>query len=175
MGQVGVYGPCAVGGEQCHLVHVPGFAAFQNHGYPGAHPDTDQVLFKAGDCQQGWDGQVTFVHTTVGENQDVHPVPAGPGALRKEGIQGLPQRSLLFIEQGHGAHRKGGMAEVPDPEKVFLGDHRGGELQYRTVVFPHIQQVSVIPDIDGTVCLDFLPQGVYGRVGDLGKALPEIV
>ena len=49
------------------------------------------------------------------------------------------------------------------------------DLQHRAVGAFFLQEVAVRTDIDSRIGHDFFPQGIDGRVGDLGKELLEIV
>ena len=95
--QVRVYGPRAVGRQQRQLVHVPRLAAFQHHGHRRPLLHADQVLLQAGYRQQGRNRQVLRVHTPVGQDQDIHPVGAGPVAFREEPGQRVPELFFLII------------------------------------------------------------------------------
>ena len=97
MSQVRVHRPRAKGDEQGQVMHVPGFAAFQDHGNRRALFDADQVLFQGGNSQQGRDRQMVFVHAPVRQDQDVDAVPARLIAQVEKGVQSLPERTVLFI------------------------------------------------------------------------------
>ena len=66
MSQVGVHRSGTVGDQQGQLVHVPGFAALQDHGNRRALFDVDQVLLQRGYRQQRGNSKVIFVHTFIG-------------------------------------------------------------------------------------------------------------
>ena len=59
--------------------------------------------------------------------------------------------------------------------KLVLGEHRGRQLQHGAVVRVLGKQISVVPDIYGTVGLANFPQRVDRRVRHLGEALFEVI
>ena len=68
-----------------------------------------------------------------------------------------------------------GLLHIPDLHQVSGGEDGVPNLEDPAVFRPLLQQVPVVPDIDGGVGDHLLPDGVNGRVGDLGEELLEVV
>ena len=125
--------------------------------------------------QQGRNGEMIGVHAPVRQDQDVDAVGTRPVARGKESIQGGTEAGFLFIQQRDCPHRKGPMVQTPDSGERLLCQHWGRQFQDGAVVRSVRQQISVIADINRAVGFDLFPQSVDGRVGDLRKALFEII
>ena len=116
-----------------------------------------------------------FIHTPVGQNQDIDGVPAGLVTAGKKGTQRVPQGVGCLIKKGNGPDRERRMPYRTNTAELLLGQNRRKQLQHGGVVRPVRQQIAVITDIDGAVRFDFFPQGVNRRIRYLCEPLPEII
>ena len=71
MCQIGADCPGAEAQKGGHLVHVPGLAALQDQGDGSAPFCLHQMLLDTGDCQQGRNGHMVFIHAAVGQDDDI--------------------------------------------------------------------------------------------------------
>ena len=173
--QIGVDGPGSVAQEGGEVVDLPGLGGLQHDGHRGALLGADQVLLDGRDRQQGRDGHVVLVHPPVGEDDDVGPLAPGPVHRHEESVQGLLEGGVFVVEDGNCLHLEAGFFHAPDLHQVGGGEDGVVDLEDPAVLRPLLQQVAVVPQIDGGVGDDLLPDGVDGRVGDLGEELLEVV
>ena len=68
-----------------------------------------------------------------------------------------------------------GFVQVPDLEEVYACQDRVVDFQNRAVSALFLQEIAVRADVYGSIGHYFLPEGVNGRVSNLGKELLEVV
>ena len=175
LGKIGVDGPGTVAQKGCKMVHIPGLRAFQNDGHGGALFGANQILLHGGHGQQGGNGHMVFIHPPVGEDDHIGPCPVGPVTLHKELVEGGFQGGVLVVQQAHRLHPEAGALHGANLHQLHGGDDGVVDLQHPAVFRLFLQEVAVRADVHRGVGDDFLPQGVDGRVGDLGEELLEIV
>ena len=118
---------------------------------------------------------MVLVHPPVGEDDDIGPLPPGPVHRQGQVLQRPVQGGVLVGEHGHGGHPEAGLIHGLDLHQVGGGEDGVADLQHPAVLRPLLEQVSVVPHVDGGVGDNLLPDGVDGRVGHLGEELLEVV
>ena len=156
-------------------MHVSGLAALQDQGYGGALFRADQVLLHAGDRQQGGDSHVVFVHAAVRENDYVGAGCRSAVHCYVELLKGPLQGGVLVIQKRDCPRAEAGLVQISDLEEVDAGQDRVVDFQDRTVGALLLKEIAVRADVYRGIGHYFLPEGVNGRVGNLGKELLEIV
>ena len=82
-------------------MYLPGFAGLQNQCHTGSLLRAHQVLVQGGHRQQGRNGHMVLIHTSVGQNQNVHSVPVGTVHLHKEPVNSALQTGVLVVSNGN--------------------------------------------------------------------------
>ena len=175
LGQIRVDGTGAIAQQRCEMVHIPGLAALQNDGHGGTLLGDDQMLMYRSHCQQGRNGLMVLIHTPVCQDQDIGPVSVGTVDLHVQAIQCPLQVGVIIIGNGDLGHLEALYLHIFDFQNVRVGQDRVVHLQHLTVFRPLLQQVAVLPDVNGGGSDDLLTNGINGRVGYLSKQLFEIV
>ena len=175
VGQIGVDGSGAIAQEGGEVVDVAGLRRFQNDGNGGTLLGANQMLFQCRHSQQRRNSHMVFIHAPVGENQNVGTIFVGPVTGHKQMVQRPVQPGILIIEDGHGFHFEAGPVHVLDFQQIHIGEDGVVDLQDVAVLGPVLQQIAVGAHINRGIGDGFLPDGVDGRVGHLGKHLLEIV
>ena len=175
LGQVGIDGPGTVAQQGGEMVDIPGLRAFQDDGHGGPLLGPDQILLNGGHRQQRGNGHMVFVHPPVGEDDHVGPVPVGPVHLHKELVDGALQGGIGVVQQAHRSYPEPRALHGLDLHQLHRGDDGILDLQHPAVFRLFLKEVAVGADIHGGIRDNFLPQGIDGRVGHLGKELLEVV
>ena len=84
--------------QQCgKMMHLSGFAAFQDHGHRSSLLGADQMLLQAGNSQQGRDRHMIFIHIPVGQDQDICSFSDGAVCLDKYIFDCLFQACVFVV------------------------------------------------------------------------------
>ena len=96
----------------------PGFAAFQNQRHGGALAGANQIFGHRADGQQTGNGDMILVNVPVGQNQDVRAVPISPVNVHEQPVDGLFQRGVFVVANGHGLHLETGNVHGLDFQQI---------------------------------------------------------
>ena len=97
-----------------HLVNIPGLPALQDQGDSRTSLCLYQMLLDTGDCQQGRDGHVVFIHAPVGQDDDIAARRRSAVHGDVELVQRFGQRCIFVVEQGNLSCLKSGLIQMPD-------------------------------------------------------------
>ncbi len=97
LSQIGIDGAGAVAQQCGKMMYFSGFPGFQNQGHPCSLFRAYQILVQGGHCQQGGDGHMVLVHSSVGKNQNIDAVPICPVHFHKEPVNGPLQTGIFII------------------------------------------------------------------------------
>ena len=175
--QVGVDGGGAVSDQRRKVVYCGGFAAFQHDAHLRADAAAQGVGLYAADRQQGGNRSALLIHTPVAENEDVIAFFKPLVQLAADAVHGAahPFLSLLrIIEDGQGQGAQAFGIQLPQLGKLAVRHQRGGQAQLAATLGRRGEQIALRAKVHERGGDDFLPDGVNGRVGHLGKELMEI-
>ena len=116
-----------------------------------------------------------FVHAAVREDDDVGAGSCGSVHRDIELVQGPLKRGVLVVKKRHCPRVEAGLVQIPDLEKIDTCENRVVDFQDRAVGALLLKKIAVRADVYGGIRHYFLPEGVNGRVSNLGKELLEIV
>ena len=173
--QIRVDGAGAEAQKRGKIMDKPGFAAFQNQRHGGALAGANQIFGHRADGQQTGNGDMILVNVPVGQNQDVRAVPVRPVNVHEQPVDGLFQRGVFVVANGHGLHLETGNVHGLDFQQVRLREDGVVDFQNLAVFRVLLQQIALRAHVYGGGGDDFLPQRVDGRVRDLGEHLLEIL
>ena len=114
MRQIGTDRPGAEAQKGGHLVHIPGLAALQDQGDSRAPLCLHQMLLDTGNCQQRRNGHMVFIHSPVGQDDDIAALSRRPVHSNVELVQRFGQRCIFVIEQGNLPCLKSGLIQMAD-------------------------------------------------------------
>ena len=175
LGEIGVDGPCTVAKKGCKMVNISGLCGFQDDGNRRPLLRPNQVLFHGGYGKQRGDCHMVFVHASVGKDDHIGPIPIGPVTLDEQPVYGVFQRGIFIVQKTDRFHLETGALHVPNLHQLQRGEDGILDFQHPAVFRPFVQQVTIGADIYGGIRDNFLPHGVNGRIGHLGKELLEVV
>ena len=118
--QIRVDGAGAEAQKRGKIMDKPGFAAFQNQRHGGALAGANQIFGHRADGQQTGNGDMILVNVPVGQNQDVRAVPVRPVNVHEQPVDGLFQRGVFVVANGHGLHLETGNVHGLDFQQVRL-------------------------------------------------------
>ena len=173
--QIRVDGAGAEAQKRGKIMDKPGFAAFQNQRHGGALAGANQIFGHRADGQQTGNGDMILVNVPIGQNQDVRAVPISPVNVHEQPVDGLFQRGVFVVANGHGLHLETGNVHGLDFQQVRLREDGVVDFQNLAVFRVLLQQITLCAHVYSGGCNDFLPQCVDGRVRNLGKHLLEIL
>ena len=173
--KIRVDGTGAVAEERSKLVDRARLRRLQNDGDCRPLLRPDQVMLNGGNSEKGRNCDVVLVHSAVGEDDDIRPVPVGLVHFDVQVVDCLFERGGLVVQQGDGLHPEPLAVHVLDFQDVDTGEDRVLDFQNVTVFGSFPEQVSIRSDIDMGIRDDLLPERVDRRVGDLGKLLFEVI
>ena len=159
-------------------MHFPGFAGFHHQAHLGAGAFPYQVVVHRRGGQQTGYGRPTGVHSPVRDDNEAVAVFNGLRRLGAEPVQGRLQGvgTSLDIEQcGQGYGPDVPNVDLPDLLEVFIGDYGRVQPKLMTVFCRLFEQVLLAADEGLQGGDQLLPNGVQGRVADLGEQLLEVV
>ncbi len=181
-GEIGIDGLGAVARQHREVVHLACRAGLHHQPGLGAQAGAHQMMVHGGGGQQGGNGDVMGVHSTVGEDEDVVALAHGLLGGRAEPLQGLLHAGGALLRgiadvQGAGAEGPAGVAvDLADALQVFIGENGLVHFQaHVTARLIQVQQVGARTDERHQGHHQFLADGIDGRIGDLGEVLLEIV
>ena len=175
--QVGIDGGRPEAGQEREVVHLPRLAGFHDQPHVAPRAVADQVVVHRSRRQQAGDGGVIPIHPTVGEDDEAVAAPHRLVGFAIEVFQSLFQAgSPLGSAKQHG-ERLG--LEVPHAHvaelfQLVIGKDVPGNPQHQRVDRLLVQQVPLPPQEGDQRHHRILPDGVNGRVGDLGEILLEV-
>ena len=175
MCQIGVDGAGTVAQQSGKVVHLARLCTFQNERQCGALLGADQVLRNRGNSQQAGNGHVVFIHIAVRKDDDVCTILVGAVDLQKYTVDGLFQTGILIVVDGHRGYLEAGHVHVFDLEQVGAGQDGVVHLEHLAVLGLVLQQVAVCANIHAGGSDHLFADGIDGRVGDLRKALLEVI
>ena len=120
LGKIRVDGAGAEAQKRGKVMDKPGFAAFQNQRHGGTLPGANQIFGHRADGQQTGNGDMILVNVPVGQNQDVRAVPISPVNVHEQPVDGLFQRGVFVVANGHGLHLETGNVHGLDFPQVRL-------------------------------------------------------
>ena len=116
-----------------------------------------------------------FIHTPVGENDNLCPVSMSSVHLNKKPLHCFFQTGAFVKQDGNGLYLKVFPFHLLDFQQVCIGENGVIHFQHNTVFRLFLQEIPVFPDIHRCGCDNLLPYGVQGWIGHLGKLLFKII
>ncbi len=159
-------------------MHLPRLARFQGQAQAGARAVADEMMVEARHRQERGNGRAGHVHAPVGQDQDIGPAFDGLVRGRKEAFEGLFQAGPagLGIEQnGQGDGLEPLALDAPQFLQLLVGEDGRVQFDHAAGLGRGLQQIAFRAQGGLARGDDLLADGVYGRVGDLGEELFEIV
>ncbi len=148
-GQVGVDGIDTVAQQHGKVMHLTGFARFQDQRNPGTGSGPDQVVVQAGSGQKRRDGGKLIVHPTVRQNQDGATGLDEADRSTEQAVKRLlhPFGAIRSLEQ----QRKGGSLEAGTIQtaqllEILVGQDRMLQLDHPRIQCGRLEQVGLGTD-----------------------------
>ena len=176
--QPGVYGVGAVARQQAMVVHFPGLAGFHDDADARARMGFDQVMVHGPHREQGADRRAVRPHGAVGQHDEAVALLDGVASFGADAVQrGRQARRARTGRIGDvdGRRLPAPVIEVFDGGHFLVGKNGMRDAQPVGVLFGGLQQVPFRAAVAVQRHDDLFPDGVDGRVGDLGEALLEVV
>jgi hypothetical protein len=177
-GQPGMDGVGAVTQEGAEVVHLPGLPGVQYQGRPGPELHPDEVVVDRPHRQQGAHRYAGLGATPVGKDQEGRAPPDRLFRLGTDPVQGTGE-SLGTLLQGEGQVQGPGLPppalQVAEGVELMFPEDGGGEDEPVQVRRCRLQQVLLGAHGAGQGHDHPLPDGVDGRVRDLGEPLLQVV
>ena len=175
LGQIRVHRAGTVPQQRGKIMHLPGLPGLQNQRHSGTLPGAYQILVQSRYCQQGGNRHMILVHPSVGENQNIGALPVRPVHLHKKPVNGTLQPGIFIIDDRNNLHLKALGLHTLDLQKIRVCQDGVIHPQHITVFRCLPENISLGAYIHGGGGDNLLPDGVYGRIGHLGKKLFEIM
>ena len=175
VGQVGIDRGSTVANQAGELVSVPGGAGFNNDIAVNAQSQSHQVMMHCPGGHQRVHRHGVFAQIPVGQH---HHQLAGSHrglGLLAHPVQRLGQVQFLVYVQ---VDKFVGHAEIIQRHqlaKLALGQHRGIHGDLSRIFRPGIENIALPANLGLQRHHDAFTQGIDGRIGYLGKLLPETV
>ena len=164
--------------QHSKVVGFPDIAGFDDERGLAAQPFADEVVVDGAQGQERGERGVVVVGVAVGQNQDIGPVAGEVLCRGTDVFDGCFEASLLAVGPEDDIYRAGfkaGMVGVFDAGEVFIAEDGAVQVDearpFRAE--PDIGRCPAQHGKNGHHAA--LPDGVNGRVGDLGKELFEVV
>ena len=166
--------PRAVAQKRGKMMHRARLGAFQNDRDRRALFRADQMLLHRRDGKKARDGNVVFVHTAVGQNQNVRAVSIRAVALHIQPVERALQRRVLIIKKRNRLDLEPRLFHRADLHQIRARQNGVMDLKNGAVFGTLLQKIAVGADVDGRVRDDFLANRVDRRVRDLREKLFKI-
>ena len=159
------------------MVHFPDVAGFHDDAHLAAVSFADEVVVDGGASEQGRDGCVVGVDSAVGEDQYFETVFDGVYGIAAEAVEAGLHGAGLTVGAEIGLEclcLEDAGIDAADLFQLMVAEY--GMLQRDGVTGQRVfsQQVSVAADEAREGHDQSFPDGIDGRVGDLGEQLFEI-
>jgi hypothetical protein len=159
------------------MMDFPDVAGFHDDAYLAAIAFADEVVVYGGGGQQGRDRRMVGIDSPVGEDEDFEAVFDGVYGIPAEAVEACLQGAGFAIGaeiglEGLGLEDAG--VDAADLFQLVVAEHgmfEGYAVAGQGIFF---QQVGVAADEAGEGHDQSFPDGIDGRVGDLGEELFEI-
>ncbi len=177
-GQVWINCPGAIADQESKMHDFAGLSGFHDNSSTAAQAGTDQVVMQTGGSQQGGDWCMVRINVAVGQDNNVHAVPAGGFGFGEQVFQRRlkPSFSCGRIE-GHGQGDGIKIADVHGTDffELFVGENYVFYANEVGVLRSFVKDVMELTQVVPGAHDHFFADGIDGRIGDLGKKLLEIV
>ena len=173
VGQVGIDSPDTETQDTGCLMDIPDLPAFQNQGDCCPFSGMDQMLLYGGNRQQGRNGDMVLINASVGEDNDIGPFGYSPVDRQVQVVDGFGKGGMFVIKEGYGRCPEPPVLHGFDLHQIHACQDGVVDFQDRAVFTLFLQQVAVRAYVHGSIRHDLFPQGIDGRVGDLGELLLE--
>ena len=173
--QVRIDSTGTVAEQSSKMVYLSGFTGFQDQCDSGSLLGAYQILVQGGYCQQGRNGHMVLVHTSVGQNQDIHTVSVSSVHFHEQTVNGTLKACVLIIYNRYDFYLEAVYLHVLDLQQIGVGQDRVIHLQNVTILRGLFQNITLSTDVYGGRGHDLLTDGIDGRVGHLSEQLLEIM
>ena len=175
VGQVRIHRGGTKAEQHRKVVRVPGPAGFHDDVGIATQAVTHQVMVHSAGSHQGVDGQFTFRQPLVAQNQQYLGTAHSIGRLLADAANRLLQPLFRAVAQGNVLNLEARAIVVADLQELGRGQHRRGQDDPVGVVRGFLEHVLFGTQTRLQRHHNGLAERVDGRVGYLGKLLPEVI
>ena len=173
VGQIRIDGPDAEAQDTGCLMDIPDLPALQDQGDCRPFPGMDKMLLYGGNRQQGRNGDMVLIDAPVGEDDDIGPFGYRPVDRQVQVVDGFGKGGMFVIKEGYGRCPEPPVLHGFDLHQIHACQDGVVDFQDRAVFTLFLKQIAVRANVNGGIRHDLFPQGIDGRVGDLGELLLE--
>ena len=156
------------------MVNFSGLSAFQDNGDSCPLLRADQIMLQSRYRKQRRDSDMVLIYAPVRQDQDIGALSVSSVSLYKKMIDRPVQMGIDIVGDGKGHNFESLYIHILYLEQIRICQDGIVYLQHMTVFRCLFEQVAALADIYCRRCDDLLPNGVKGRVCDLGKELLKI-
>ena len=172
--QIRVDGTCAVTEQRRKVMYLSWLAALQDHGNGCPLLRPHQMLLESGHCQERRDSHMVLVHIPVCQDQDVRALADHPVNLDEQVLDRFLKACVLIICDRDLSNLEPVHIHILDLQKVRVCQDRIIHPEHLTVLFPLLEKVSVLSNIDRRGGDDLLTDRIDRRIRNLREKLFEI-
>ena len=119
--QIGIDRTGTIAQQRGKMMHLSGFARFQNQSQGGLLLCIYQMLMNGGHGQQGGNGHMVLIHTPIRQHENIGPVLIGLVNLHKEPVNGPVKPCALVIGNGNDCNLETVLFHVLDFQHIRIG------------------------------------------------------
>ena len=173
--QVRVHRTGPVSEQRRKMMNLSWLSGLQDEGHGRLLLRLHQILMDRRHRQEGRDRHMVLVHTPVGQDQDIGPVPVCLVHLHTQVLQGALQFRTLIVNDRNNRHAEPVPVKIFDLQHIRIRQNRILDLQHLAVFRFLLDQIAVFPHIDRCSGNDLLTDRIDGRIGHLGKELLKVI
>ena len=115
-------------------MYLSRLCTFQNDRYACTFLCGNQMLLQSGNCKQGWDCHMVFIHTSVGQDDNVDTVTERSVHFYEQSVDRLLQTCIFIICDRNSFYLEAFRLHALDLHQVCIGQDRVVDLQHVTVL-----------------------------------------